>query len=165
MTISHYNIVANAMQDIHARYLDNQPTTSDRWLTFLPYYHAYAQLFAIVITCKLRQRVYVMANFRFERYLQHIQKYRITVLQIVPPVVVMLGKRPEVTSYDLSSVDYVMCASAPLKSDVQNAVAKRLGATIVQSWGMSETACTVSHLLSKSPLPYRIGSAIATTIC
>lgn len=77
-----------------------------------------------------------MAAFRFERYLQHIQKYRIKVLQIVPPVVVMLGKRPEVTAYDLTSVDYVMCASAPLKSDVQNAVAERLGATIVQSWGM-----------------------------
>jgi acyl-coenzyme A synthetase/AMP-(fatty) acid ligase len=99
-------------------------------------------MFTIVITCKLRQRVYAISQFRFERYLQHIQKYRITVLQIVPPVVVMLGKRPEVKEYDLTSVSYIMCASAPLKSDVQNAVSERLGATIVQSWGMSETTCT-----------------------
>lgn len=146
VTVTHHNIIANAMQDIHARFLDKPPTKSDRWLTFLPWYHAYAQLFAIVITCKLRQRVYAMSQFRFERYLQHIQKYQITVLQIVPPVVVMLGKRPEVTSYDLSSVDYVMCASAPLKSDVQNAVSERLGATIVQSWGMS-----VSRSIATAP--------------
>jgi acyl-coenzyme A synthetase/AMP-(fatty) acid ligase len=55
----------------------------------------------------------------------------------------MLSKRPEATKYDMSSVGYITSAAAPLKKELQNAVAKRLGgAAVVQSWGMTETTCT-----------------------
>lgn len=83
-----------------------------------------------------------MAEFNFSRYLKHIAKHGITTLQVVPPILVMLSKRPEAASAQLNSVKYVMSAAAPLKGDLQNSVSKMLGASVVQSWGMTETTCT-----------------------
>ncbi|OAL38399.1 hypothetical protein AYO20_02458 [Fonsecaea nubica] len=145
--ISHANVVANACQVIYAKThnADQSPVTvyPERWLAFLPLNHAYAQLFSIVIVCKLRTPVFLMTHFRFNDYLRHIQTYKITTLQVVPPVISMLHKRPEVTRFDLSSVQYLMSAAAPLSRELQNAVATQLkGAVIAQSWGMTETTCT-----------------------
>ncbi|KIW32637.1 uncharacterized protein PV07_04167 [Cladophialophora immunda] len=145
--ISHANVVANACQVIYAKAhnADQSLVTlhPERWLAFLPLNHAYAQLFSIVIVCKLRTPVFLMTQFRFNDYLRHIQTHKITTLQVVPPVISMLHKRPEVTQYDLGSVRYLMSAAAPLSSELQNAVTKQLkGAVIAQSWGMTETTCT-----------------------
>jgi len=120
--ISHHNIVANASQIIHAHFADGRATRSARWLVYLPWYHAYAQTFSIVVACKLRSRVFVMPRFKLEDYVVYMQRHRITTLQVVPPTLVSLSKRqsirdnvgnPEET---LNTVEYVMSAAAPLKS-------------------------------------------------
>lgn len=143
---THYNWIANSLQIIHARLYGTQQTIdkpdADRWLTFLPWYHAYAQCFTLIVPCKLRQSVYVMSQFKLEPYLKHIEKYKITNLQLVPPVLVMMSKRHGIEQLDLSSVKWIMSAAAPLKRDLQNDISKKLGAIIVQSYGMTETTCT-----------------------
>lgn len=144
--ITHAQICANATQIIHARMTGTSQNVSDpdddRWLAFLPWYHAYAQMFTIMITCKLRQSVYAMAQFQLEPYIEYIGKYQITTLQVVPPVLVMLNKRPGIENCNVKSVKYVMSAAAPLKRDLQNDIARKLGTVIAQSWGMTETTCT-----------------------
>ncbi|KAI5369623.1 Putative AMP-dependent synthetase/ligase, AMP-binding, AMP-binding enzyme domain, ANL [Septoria linicola] len=143
---THYNWVSNALQIIHAR-LDSTGQTiecpdPDRWLTFLPWYHAYAQMFTMIVACKLRQKIYTMSRFQLEPYLAYIAKYKITNLQLVPPVLIMMNKRQGIEELDLTSVNWIMSAAAPLKRDLQNDISKKLKATIVQSYGMTETTCT-----------------------
>ncbi|EHY52598.1 Phenylacetyl-CoA ligase epaB [Exophiala dermatitidis] len=139
--ITHHNLIANASQCIFARFwgIDNPPP--ERWLAFLPLYHAYSQLWTINIACKLQIPVYVMEKFVFEDFLAYIQKYKITSLQLVPPVLVMLTKRPETNKYDLSSLKSAMCGAAPLSSELQNEVLRRFNIVVVQGWGMTETTC------------------------
>lgn len=84
-----------------------------------------------------------MKAFQFEEYLQLIQKHKITRLQTVPPIIVMLSKRPEVAKYDLSSVREILCGAAPLGRELQHEVERNLGIRITQGWGMSETTCAV----------------------
>ncbi|KAF2214955.1 hypothetical protein CERZMDRAFT_66196 [Cercospora zeae-maydis SCOH1-5] len=144
---THYNWIANACQVIHARLhgtgqtIDN-PDPNDKWLAFLPWYHAYAQMFTLIVACKLRQAVYTMPQFQLEPYLKYIAQYKITNLQLVPPVLVMMNKRSGIEELDLGSVRWIMSAAAPLKRDLQNEICRKLGATIVQSYGMTETTCT-----------------------
>lgn len=143
--ISHYNLIANVAQCNFMRYLykpydpKNRPT--ERWLGFLPLYHAYGQLWTIVMAAKLRITVYVMKQFLLPDFLSAIQRRRITHLQAVPPVLVMLSKRPEAAEYDLSSVSDVLCGAAPLSKELQNDVAKRFNMQINQGWGMTEVTC------------------------
>lgn len=42
--VSHYNIVANAEQTIFMRYLGASRKANERWLGFLPLYHAYGEI-------------------------------------------------------------------------------------------------------------------------
>lgn len=83
-----------------------------------------------------------MAKFVYEDFMRCIEKFKITALQAVPPVLVMLLKRPETAKYDTSSLEHIISGAAPLAGDVQNEVSARLGGVIIaQGWGMTETTC------------------------
>lgn len=124
---------------------------------FLPLYHAYGQLFTCLIAPLLGVKVYVMRKFEYPAFLevrpflrprptsniesnppqltQVIQRFRITHLQVAPPIVVMLARRPETKSYDLTSLKYIMCGAAPLSRELQNEVSQRFGLRLTQGWG------------------------------
>lgn len=140
--ISHANIIANAAQNIFNLTHNRQvPLPDDRWLGYLPLYHAYGQLYLIIISLKSRIPVYVMKEFAFEEFLYAIQTYRITTLQLVPPILVMMSKHPNTSKYDLSSLTLALCAAAPLSKELQNHCSKRFGFNIIQGYGMTETTC------------------------
>jgi len=145
--VSHHNLIANVEQTIFMRDLhkpENRPP--ERWIGFLPLYHAYGQLYTILTACKLNIPIYIMKSFQYEKFLQHIQNHRITHLQIAPPILVMLSKRPETAKYDLSSITDILCGAAPLKQELQNDVAKRFNVQINQGWGMTEVTCGATHV-------------------
>ena len=148
--VSHYNVIANVMQTIYMRDLempyDPARRPEERWLAFLPLYHAYGQLWTCLIAPRLGIDVYVMKKFDFLGFLEGVQKYRVTHLQVAPPVVVMLGRRPETKRYDLSSVKYILCGAAPLAKDLQNEVCDLLKVSITQGWGMTETTSAAIHV-------------------
>ncbi len=142
--ISHHALISNVAQSIFMRYLyksDPQNRPVERWVGFLPLYHAFGQLWTMAIAAKLRITVYVMKQFVLTDFLNVIQTRRITHFQAAPPVIVMLSKRPEVAKYDLSSVNDILCGAAPLSKELQNDVAKRFNIQINQGWGMTEVTC------------------------
>ena len=143
--ITHRNLISNAAQSIFSKFEGTQNSAEspgpERWLAFLPLYHAYSQLWTINIACKLLVPVFIMPNFVYEDFLRYIQEFKITNLQLVPPVLVMLSKRPETFKYDLKSLRHVFCGAAPLSSDLQNEVSRRFNVVVCQGWGMTETTC------------------------
>lgn len=82
-----------------------------------------------------------MAKFDLLQVLGYIQKFRITDLQLVPPIAVALAKHPAVKNYDLSSVESIGSGSAPLGRDVSILVEKLWPpgkVNMKQGWGMTE---------------------------
>ncbi|KAK1623980.1 4-coumarate-CoA ligase [Colletotrichum phormii] len=143
--VSHHNLIANVEQTIYMRYaekpysFENRPR--ERWIGFLPLYHAYGQLYAVLMAMKLSVPIYIMREFRYEDFLFAIGKYKITNLQVAPPILVMLSKRPETARYDLSSVKDMLCGAAPLSRELQNECQRRFSVQINQGWGMTEVTC------------------------
>ncbi|KAL2881247.1 hypothetical protein SGCOL_003538 [Colletotrichum sp. CLE4] len=143
--VSHHNLIANVEQTIYMRYaekphsFENRPR--ERWIGFLPLYHAYGQLYAVLMAMKLSIPIYIMKEFRYEDFLFAIGKYGITNLQVAPPILVMLSKRPETARYDLSSVKDMLCGAAPLSRELQNECQRRFSVQINQGWGMTEVTC------------------------
>lgn len=143
--ITHRNLIANATQALFAK--GQGPQLPDvpggqRSLAFLPLYHAYSQLYTINIALKQGDPVFVLTSFSLETFLSSIQKHKITRIDLVPPVIVMLAKRPEVAQYDISSLRHLGCGGAPLYSDLQNEVMERHPQIVItQGWGMTETTC------------------------
>ncbi|KAL0934682.1 4-coumarate- ligase [Colletotrichum truncatum] len=148
--VSHHNLIANVEQTIFMRYADRPYTfesrPQERWIGFLPLYHAYGQLYTILMAIRLKVPVYIMKEFRYEDFLFAIGKYRITSLQVAPPILVMLSKRPETARFDLSSVKEVLCGAAPLSRELQNECQRRFKIQINQGWGMTEVTCGAIHV-------------------
>lgn len=141
--VTHSNIIANVEQTMFIRYhMTPKQRAEERWVGFLPLYHAYGQLYTILMACKLRIPVYIMETFQFEKFMSTIQRFRITNLQIAPPILVMLDKRPETLKYDLSSLSEVVCGAAPIPLDLQVRIAKRFNLKFTIGWGMTELTCT-----------------------
>lgn len=79
-----------------------------------------------------------MRKYDFINMLEYIQKYRITNLTLVPPIVVQLTKREEVSKYDLTSLEGVGCGAAPLGKETIAEFERRFTARVEirQGWGM-----------------------------
>ncbi|GKT75102.1 4-coumarate-CoA ligase [Colletotrichum tofieldiae] len=143
--VSHHNLIANVEQTAFMRYAGKpysfECRPQERWIGFLPLYHAYGQLYAVLMAMKLNVPIYIMKEFRYEDFLFAIGKYKITTLQVAPPILVMLSKRPETARYDLSSVKEMLCGAAPLSRELQNECQRRFSVQINQGWGMTEVTC------------------------
>ncbi|KAF1835166.1 4-coumarate-CoA ligase-like protein [Decorospora gaudefroyi] len=148
--ITHANYVANCSQQIHmqtlgAKYQERLPRK--RYLCFLPMYHAMAQAIFCANAMKERIPVYMMPKFDFLEMLQYVQKYHITDLVLVPPVVVAMAKHPATKKFDLSSVEHVGSGAAPLGREVSEEF-ERLwesgSVNVRQGWGMTELTCAAT---------------------
>lgn len=165
--ISHHAMIANVEQTIFMRWypgLKKGDKPEERWVGFLPLYHAYGQLYVNLMATKVGIPVYVMKSFIYQDFLQHIQDYKITHLQVAPPILVMMNKRPETSKYDLSSLKGILCGAAPLAKDLQNAVQRDFNVDIKQGWGMSEVTC--GSLLQLDPATDgNVGKLLPNTEC
>ncbi|KAL8950801.1 MAG: hypothetical protein Q9222_003178 [Ikaeria aurantiellina] len=140
--VSHYNFIANIAQTMYIKKTDptfNPPT--ERWIGLLPLYHVYGQLYTCLACPKMGIPVYLMKQFNFEDMLWTIQTHKVTRLQIAPPVMVLLGKRPETSQYNLKSLRDITCGAAPLSGELQMDVSRMLNVPIKQGWGMTEATC------------------------
>ena len=137
--VSHRNIIANVEQSIFMRNLEQphppQNAPPERWLGFLPLYHAYGQLWSVVAAAVTQTPCYYMRTFNYSGWLRNIQNHRITHIQTAPPILVMLAKRPETQKYDISSLVNILCGAAPLSKELQNEVSEKCNLKVVQTWG------------------------------
>ncbi|SPQ22068.1 0a1e964b-f8ff-46b3-96fe-f2fcfced3931 [Thermothielavioides terrestris] len=146
--ISHHSYVANGVGVVHINRLRPdfaEKIQNDRGLAFLPFYHAYGQTYFIANLPHLGVPVYVMPAFDFLKMLAHIQRFRITTLPVVPPIVVRLAKDPNTKDYDLSSLESIGSGAAPLTREVCEEVERRFPGRdmyVRQGWGMTEVTCT-----------------------
>ncbi|KAI1850736.1 hypothetical protein JX265_004447 [Neoarthrinium moseri] len=146
--ITHYSYIANGVGVIYTGKLAedfDEANKRAKQLCFLPMYHAFGQTYFTCNFPKLQVPVYIMPAFDFVKMLEYIQKYRITTLTCVPPIVVALAKHPLARKYDLSSIESIGSGAAPLSTEIGEEVAKLWppgAVNIRQGWGMTEVTCT-----------------------
>jgi acyl-CoA synthetase (AMP-forming)/AMP-acid ligase II len=138
--LTHRNLVANVAQIRPVQ--DVQP--DDVVIAILPFFHIYGMTVLLNAVLHARARLVMMPAFDLEGFLANIQKHKVTVAFIAPPVAVALAKHPLVDSYDLSTLRAVLSGAAPLDEDLGHAVADRIGCPVVQGYGMTELS-PVSH--------------------
>lgn len=93
------------------------------------------------MNCGLRcgATIVTLPKFDPEMFLGAIQKYKLSYLQLVPPIVLFLAKHPVVDKFDLSSARIIFSGAAPLDAQLQAACNARLPEVAVrQGYGMTE---------------------------
>jgi acyl-CoA synthetase (AMP-forming)/AMP-acid ligase II len=147
--LTHHNLVAElcSLEGVTDAALI---TPEDTVLAFLPFFHIYGIVAFLNLSLHLGATVVTMPRFDLEQYLGLVQKYGVTILHLVPPIVLALVKHPIVANYDLTKVRGAFSAAAPLSETVADALFERLGFRVSQAYGMTEVS-GASHLGPMTP--------------
>lgn len=135
--LTHRNLVANILQtDAASHYRHGEDVT----IAFLPFFHIYGLTAIALLGIWSGATLVVVPKFELEPYLTLVERYRATLLHVVPPVVVALAKHPAVAAHDFSSVRKLFSGAAPLGADVTEQCTRRIGCVLQQGYGLTETS-------------------------
>ncbi|KAJ8751403.1 hypothetical protein K2173_016606 [Erythroxylum novogranatense] len=116
------------------------------FLCFLPMFHVFG--LAVITYSQLQKgnTLVSMGKFDFEMVLRAVEKYRVTHMWAVPPIILALAKQVSVLKkYDLSSLQHIGSGAAPLGKELMLECARNFPhAQIVQGYGMTETCGIIS---------------------
>ncbi len=129
----------------------------DSTIGVLPFYHIYG--IVVVMLFPLTQGVPVIVLPRFEptAFLTAIQKYKITFMNIVPPIIVFLANSPIVEKFDITSLNGIMSGAAPLGDGLTKKAMDRMKVIVSQGYGLTETS-PVTHMMELHEAPSHLGS-------
>jgi acyl-CoA synthetase (AMP-forming)/AMP-acid ligase II len=137
-----------------------------RILAVLPFFHIYGLTALMNGPLRHGATVIVLPRFDLEQFLAAIETHRVQGLYVAPPIVLALAKHPAVAAHDLTSLEYVLSAAAPLDAELAQACSKRLGLPpLLQAYGMTELSpgTHVVPLDSRNPPPGAVGRLIPST--
>ena len=77
-------------------------------------------------------------RFDLDASLRTVQDERLTLDQAVAPIALGMANHPELETYDLSSLRYVMWGATPVAEEVANTVTRRSGVRWLPAYGTSE---------------------------
>lgn len=151
--LTHYNLIANLRQMDGLEYFHH----NDTLLCVLPLFHIYGLVVVLNMGLHLGATIVTMPRFDLEQFLSLIQKYQVTLSHIVPPIVLQLVRNPIVTDYDLSSLKMIFSGAAPLGAELSRECMQRVGCTIRQGYGLTETS-PVTHSSPPDQAKMKLGS-------
>lgn len=108
-------------------------TPADVILCSLPMFHIYSLNTILMCGLRVGAAIVVMRRFDLARMMELVERHRITIAPLVPPIVVAVAKSDEAAAHDLSSVRMVLSGAAPMGKDIEDAfMAKLPGAVLGQ---------------------------------
>jgi acyl-CoA synthetase (AMP-forming)/AMP-acid ligase II len=151
--LTHYNLVANICQMEGLEYF----TQADTLICVLPLFHIYGLVVILNMGLYVGATIITMPRFDLEQFLQLARDYEVTMAHLVPPIVLALSKQPIVDDYQLPKLKRIFSGAAPLDERLTRACMQRLGCTIRQGYGMTETS-PVTHSSPADPAKIKFGS-------
>lgn len=107
---------------------------------------------------RLKGKVIIMRQFNLEQVFVNIDKYKVQSVPIVPTMVVYMLMFPDYAKYDISTVKYWPCGSAPLSLDTWKQFKKKIGLEIAEGWGLTEAGANNSTNVGRAVIkPGSIG--------
>ena len=161
--LTHHNLVANIRQMEGLCYFFE----TDTLICVLPLFHIYGLVVVLNMGLYTGATIVTMPRFELEAFLKAVQDYEVSLAHLVPPIVLALSKHPVVDNYRLPRLRTIFSGAAPLGEELTRACMERLGCSVRQGYGMTETS-PVTHSSPAPPLTVKFGSvgvAAPNTAC
>jgi acyl-CoA synthetase (AMP-forming)/AMP-acid ligase II len=91
-------------------------------------------------------KVIILSGFDAEGILKLIEREHVTTLYLVPTMIVMLLARPDLKSYDLSSLKTIRYGASPISPEVLKRGVEAFGNVFVQGYGLTEGSMPLTLL-------------------
>uniref|UniRef100_A0A804NUU0 4-coumarate--CoA ligase n=1 Tax=Zea mays TaxID=4577 RepID=A0A804NUU0_MAIZE len=161
VVLTHGGQVTNVAQQVDGANPNLYMREGDVALCVLPLFHIFSLNSVLLCAMRAGAAVMLMPKFEMGAMLEGIQRWRVTVAAVVPPLVLALAKNPALEKYDLSSIRIVLSGAAPLGKDLVDALRARVPQAVFgQGYGMTEAGPVLSMCpaFAKEPAPAKPGS-------
>lgn len=95
-------------------------------------------LLNILTALQIRAWTRLHRRFDIDQILRHIEIDRITIEMAVAPIALAIASHPNLESYDLSSLRFIMWGATPVSADIAETVTRRTGVGWVPAYGTTE---------------------------
>jgi long-chain acyl-CoA synthetase len=141
--LTHGNIFANVVQ--HATWRHPVLIRGDaRFLLVIPFFHIYAFTVGMMCGTWIGALQILLPKYDVEQVLAAIRDLNPTSFPAVPTIFVSLLAHPRVTEFGLDKVRLFNSGSAPCPLDVIDQFESRIGRSLYEGYGLSETS-PVTH--------------------
>ncbi|WP_066050278.1 long-chain-fatty-acid--CoA ligase [Robertmurraya korlensis] len=140
--LTHKNLVSNtAMSNA---WLYKCKRGEEIILAIIPFFHVYGMTAVMILSVMQGQKMVLLPKFDPEQTLKTIEKQRPTLFPGAPTIYIGLLNHPDLSKYDLSSIDSCISGSAPLPVEVQEKFEEITGGKLVEGYGLTESS-PVTH--------------------
>lgn len=140
--LTHRNLVSNTI--MCRAWLYKCERGKEIVLGMLPFFHVYGMTTVLVLSVMDAHKMVLIPKFDIETALKTIQKQRPTLFPGAPTMYIGLLNHPDISKYDLSSIDSCISGSAALPVEVQQKFESITGGKLVEGYGLTESS-PVTH--------------------
>uniref|UniRef100_A0A0R0HAN2 4-coumarate--CoA ligase n=1 Tax=Glycine max TaxID=3847 RepID=A0A0R0HAN2_SOYBN len=126
VVLTHKSLTTSVAQQVDGENPNLYLTTEDVLLCVLPLFHIFSLNSVLLCALRAGSAVLLMQKFEIGTLLELIQRHRVSVAMVVPPLVLALAKNPMVADFDLSSIRLVLSGAAPLGKELVEALRNRV---------------------------------------
>jgi acyl-CoA synthetase (AMP-forming)/AMP-acid ligase II len=145
--LTHKNVCLHALGTIAELKLAD----SDIWGHIAPMFHL-ADAWATFAMTWVGARHVMVGQFEPESVMETIQSEGITLSNLIPTMLNLMIKHPNVGEYDFSSLRVILSGGAPIAPEVVRSITETFGCDYVQTYGMTETSPYLTFSLLKQHL-------------
>ena len=132
-------------------------TSDDRFQVATPPSHILGLLNLLAAT-EAQATVRLHGRFDLDEVLRRIESDRITLEMAVAPIALAMANHPDLESFDLSSLRYIMWGATPVTESVARRVTERTGVGFLAAYGASELPVLAVNPVG-APSRWRLDSA------
>lgn len=140
--LTHKNLASNsAMCDT---WLYQAKKGQEVILGALPFFHVYGMTAVMILSVASAQKMVLIPKPEATVLLKSIQSQKATFFPGAPTMYIGIINHPDVSKYDLSSINACISGSAPLPVEVKEQFEKLTGGKLVEGYGLTESS-PVTH--------------------
>ncbi len=130
-------------------------------LVVLPMFHVFGLSSELNVCVRFGATMSLVPRFEIDNVLDVIQRDRVTIFEGVPTMYIAMLEHPNIAKYDLSSLRVGISGGAAIPAQVLDGVEEKFGIVILEGYGMTETASTVTFNVSAEDRKiYSVGKPI-----
>ncbi|KIV51687.1 long-chain fatty acid--CoA ligase [Aneurinibacillus migulanus] len=140
--LTHANLIANVIQCGAWFYKARQG--EERILAAIPFFHVYGMTVAMNFGIYMGAKLILVPRFDVSMMLKLIDNQKPTVFPGAPTMYIGLLSHPELSKYNISSIEACLSGSAPLPVEVQQKFEAITNGKLVEGYGLTECS-PVTH--------------------
>ena len=134
---------------------------NDRCIVALPMFHSFGNIMVLSLL-RVGGTIVFVPQFQPKTILAKIAEHKATVLPLVPTIYAFLVELAAKDSYNISSLRLCISGGASLPEALLKKVEKTLGVTVLEGYGLTETAPVISvNRMKDGSVPGSVGPVLS----